>query len=67
MSKLYLRQPVKEFLHGFQNVYLFEDTIENNIKFGQPDATHEQVVEAAKEGLLPRVHLCVAGWLRYKK
>ena len=33
----------------FQNVYLFHDTIENNIKFGSPDATHEQVVEAAKK------------------
>ena len=32
-----------------QNVYLFHDTIENNIKFGCPDATHEQVVEAAKK------------------
>ena len=33
----------------FQNVYLFADTIENNIKFGCPDATHEQVVSAAKK------------------
>lgn len=33
----------------FQNVYLFHDTIENNIKFGCPDAIHEQVVEAAKK------------------
>lgn len=33
----------------FQNVYLFVDTIENNIKFGCPDATHEQVVEAARK------------------
>ena len=32
----------------FQNVYLFPDTIENNIKFGSPDATHEDVVSAAK-------------------
>ena len=32
----------------FQSVYLFADTIENNIKFGCPDATHERVVEAAK-------------------
>ena len=32
----------------FQNVYLFADTIENNIKFGCPNATHEQVVAAAK-------------------
>ena len=33
----------------FQNVYLFSDTVENNIKFGRPDATREQVVEAAKK------------------
>ena len=32
----------------FQNVYLFADTIENNIKFGRPEATHEEVVAAAK-------------------
>ncbi len=32
----------------FQNVYLFADTIENNIKFGKPDATHDEVVAAAK-------------------
>ena len=32
----------------FQNVYLFPDTIENNIKFGSPNATHEEVVAAAK-------------------
>lgn len=33
----------------FQNVYLFNDTIENNIRFGNPDASHEQMVEAAKK------------------
>ena len=33
----------------FQRVYLFADTVENNIKFGCPGATHEQVVEAAKK------------------
>jgi len=33
----------------FQNVYLFNDTIENNIKFGKPDATHEDVVRAAQK------------------
>ena len=33
----------------FQNVYLFEDTVENNIRFGCPNASHEQVVEAAKK------------------
>ncbi len=33
----------------FQNVYLFADSIENNIKFGKPYATHEDVVTAAKK------------------
>ena len=33
----------------FQDVYLFEDTIENNIKFGVPEASHEEVVEAARK------------------
>ena len=32
----------------FQSVYLFNDTVENNIKFARPDATHEQVVAAAR-------------------
>ena len=32
----------------FQDVYLFQDTVENNIKFGVPTATHEQVMAAAK-------------------
>lgn len=32
----------------FQNVYLFHDTIRNNIRFGRPDATEEEVIEAAK-------------------
>ena len=33
----------------FQNVYLFNDTIENNIKFGKPNATHDEVAAAAKK------------------
>ena len=32
----------------FQNVYLFHDTIRNNICFGRPDATEEEVIAAAK-------------------
>ena len=32
----------------FQNVYLFNDTVENNIKFGVPNASREEVVAAAK-------------------
>ena len=33
----------------FQKVYLFEDTIKNNIAMGRPDATFEEIVEAAKK------------------
>lgn len=33
----------------FQKVYLFHDTVENNIKFGKPDVTLEEVIEAAKK------------------
>ena len=33
----------------FQSVYLFQDTIENNIKFGNMNATHEEVVQAAQK------------------
>ena len=40
---------MNNFSFVFQNVYLFADTIENNIKFGRPEATHEEVVEAAKK------------------
>ena len=33
----------------FQSVYLFQDTIENNIKFGCPSASREDVIRAAKD------------------
>ena len=39
---------MSNFSMVFQTVYLFNDSIENNIKFGKPDATHEEVVAAAK-------------------
>jgi len=40
---------LNNFSTVFQNVYLFEDTILNNIRFGKPDATLEEVKEAAKK------------------
>lgn len=40
---------MKNFSFVFQRVYLFEDTIANNIRFGQPDAPVEKVIEAAKK------------------
>lgn len=33
----------------FQNVYLFHDTILNNIRFGKPDASMEEIERAAKK------------------
>ena len=40
---------MKNFSFVFQNVYLFEDTIANNIRFGEPEAPMEKVIEAAKK------------------
>ena len=40
---------MKNFSFVFQRVYLFEDTIANNIRFGQPEASIEQVIDAAKK------------------
>jgi len=37
------------FSFVFQDVYLFHDTIANNIRFGTPDAPAEQVEEAARQ------------------
>ncbi len=40
---------MRNFSFVFQNVYLFHDTVANNIRFGQPNAPMEKVVEAAKK------------------
>ena len=40
---------MKNYSFVFQRMYLFEDTIANNIRFGQPDAPMEKVIEAAKK------------------
>ena len=45
---VYKRQSLDSLMSNFsmvfQNVYLFNDSIENNIKFGKPGASHEEVV-----------------------
>ena len=40
---------MKNYSFVFQNVYLFHDTIANNIRFGQPEAPMEKVIAAAKK------------------
>ncbi len=40
---------MKNFSFVFQNVYLFHDTIANNIRFGEPEADMERVIAAAKK------------------
>ncbi len=40
---------LRNFSIVFQNVYLFEDTIENNIRFGRPEASKEDVIKVAKK------------------
>ncbi|MEM2794717.1 MAG: ABC transporter ATP-binding protein, partial [Thermofilaceae archaeon] len=41
-----------------QDIYVFPDTIRNNIAYGKPDATQEDIVRAAK---LAKLHDFVAG------
>ncbi len=40
---------MRNFSFVFQNVYLFHDTIANNIRFGQPEAGMDDVIRAAKK------------------
>lgn len=40
---------MKQISIVFQDVYLFHDTIANNIAFGTPNATKTQIIEAAKK------------------
>ncbi len=40
---------MQNFSFVFQNVYLFRDTIANNIRFGQPEAAMEEVIAAAEK------------------
>ncbi len=40
---------MKNFSFVFQNVYLFHDTIANNIRFSNPNASMDEVVAAAKK------------------
>lgn len=56
------------FSFVFQNVYLFKDTIANNIRFGTPEASMDKVMDAAKRACchefimsLPRGYETVIG------
>ena len=40
---------MKNFSFVFQSVYLFHDTIANNIRFGEPSAPMDKVIAAAKK------------------
>lgn len=44
-----MRELMKHISMVFQRVYLFKDTIYNNIIMGRPEATRDEVVEAAKK------------------
>ena len=40
---------MENFSFVFQDVYLFRDTIANNIRFGQPEASMDEVISAARK------------------
>ena len=39
---------LSNFSFVFQDVYLFDDTVKNNIAFGNPNATYDEIIEVAK-------------------
>ena len=49
ISKVDPESLMKHISMVFQNVYLFQDTIKNNIRFGKPDATDAEIEEAARK------------------
>lgn len=49
LSTLEPESLMKNISMVFQDVYLFQDTIRNNIRFGKNDATDEEIIEAAKK------------------
>ncbi len=48
ISRVTLESLRRNIAYVSQDVILFNDTIKNNIRYGSPDATDEQVVEASK-------------------
>ncbi|MGF7142161.1 ATP-binding cassette subfamily B protein [Anaerotaenia torta] len=49
IRKVPLRELMEHISMAFQRVYLFQDTIYNNISMGRPEASREEVMEAAKK------------------
>jgi len=49
IRKVPLSELMNQISMVFQRVYLFQDTIYNNISMGKPDATEQEVYEAAKK------------------
>lgn len=49
----------------FQDIFLFKQSILDNIRMGNPSASEEQVIAAAKAAAVPRVHLQSAQRVSY--
>lgn len=49
ISKVEPEMLMKDISMVFQDVYLFQDTIRNNIRFGRNEATEEEIVDAARK------------------
>ena len=48
IRNVHLAELMEQISMVFQRVYLFQDTIYNNISMGKPDATEEEIIAAAK-------------------
>ena len=51
IKSLNMEELMKHISMVFQDVYLFKDTIYNNIKFGNPNASETEIINAAKSAM----------------
>ena len=68
IRKIYLKDLRRQIGIVQQDVYLFAENIMENIRYGRPDATDEEVIEAAKLANAHGFIIAAAGWLsdRYR-
>ncbi len=52
--------------YATQESYLFQTSIEDNLLYGKPNASHQEVVDAAKAALHPRPHHGAPRWLQHR-
>ena len=66
VRQLELRSLRRQIAVAFEEVFLFSESVRDNIAYGRPDATDAEMVEVARAGPGRRVHPPAAGRLRHR-